>query len=147
MPATKSTFQGHEMNADVERVTSPNGQTLVFIVRANFSPDKTTFVTPDETNLQMGFIVYPEGHEIAKHVHKPIERRTRGTNEAVFIRRGRCQVDLYDDSRQLVTSRELRTGDVMLTVSGGHGFRMLDDTVILEVKQGPYAGMDDKERF
>jgi hypothetical protein len=60
---------------------------------------------------------------------------------------GRCQIDIYDDQRQLVHTSELRQGDVMLMVGGGHGFRMLEDTVFLEVKQGPYLGVDEKEPF
>jgi hypothetical protein len=47
----------------------------------------------------------------------------------------------------LVASRELRSGDITLMVGGGHGFRMQEDTVFLEVKQGPYTGIDEKECF
>jgi len=38
-------------------------------------------------------------------------------------------------------------GDVVLMVGGGHGFRMLEDTLFLEVKQGPYLDREEKERF
>lgn len=131
----------------IEKVVTTDGRALVYIVRGSLDPKETTFVTPPDTNLQMGFIVYAKGKEIQRHVHKPIERHTRGTSEVIVVRRGHCQVDLYDDDRTFVTSRELHQGDIMLTVAGGHGFRMLDETVLLEVKQGPYAGMDDKERF
>ena len=65
----------------------------------------------------------------------------------IIVRRGRCEIDVYNDERQLVASREIRAGDIMLMVGGGHGFRMLEDTVLLEVKQGPYTGIDEKERF
>jgi hypothetical protein len=65
----------------------------------------------------------------------------------LVVRQGCCEVDIYNDDRQLVATRELREGDIMLMVGGGHGFRMLDDTVFLEVKQGPYTGIDEKERF
>lgn len=58
-----------------------------------------------------------------------------------------CGVDFSDDERQLVSTRELRESDMILTVGGGHGFRMLEDTVLLEIKQGPYDAGADKERF
>ena len=64
-----------------------------------------------------------------------------------MLRAGRCLIDIYGDDRELVATRELRQGDIMLMVGGGHGFRMLEDTVFLEVKQGPYTGLDEKERF
>ena len=41
----------------------------------------------------------------------------------------------------------MKTGDVMVMVSGGHGFRMIENTVFLEIKQGPYIGIDEKKRF
>lgn len=100
-----------------------------------------------EFNLQFGFVVYPAQGEVARHVHRKLERHIVGTSEVLILKQGRCEIDIYNDDRELVTTRELRTGDVMLMVSGGHGFRMLEDTVLLEIKQGPYTGVDEKERF
>lgn len=66
----------------------------------------------------------------------------------LVVKKGRCQIDIYKDDRELVATRELHTGDVMLMVGGGHGFRMLvEDTVFLEIKQGPCTGLDEKEQF
>ena len=70
-----------------------------------------------------------------------------GTSEVLILRRGRCEIDIYNNERELVATRELRQGDIMLMVDGGHGFRMTEDTVFVEVKQGPYTGLDEKERF
>lgn len=120
---------------------------LAYIIRAVFLPEETTFLTPPDYKQQVGYIVYPAGGEIEPHVHRPIQRHLVGTSEVLIIRRGRCEIDIYDDERQLVATRELRPGDVMLMVGGGHGFRMLEDTVFLEIKQGPYTGEDEKERF
>jgi len=120
---------------------------LAYIIRAEVVPDKTTFLTPSELNLQVGFVVYPAGGEVARHLHRPLERHIVGTSEVLVVKEGRCHMDIYDDDRRLVATRELRKGDIMLMVGGGHGFRMLEDTVLLEVKQGPYTGLDEKERF
>jgi len=124
-----------------------NGKPLAFIIRASVMPEKTTFLTPDDYKQQVGFVVYPKGGEITRHVHRPLERHLVGTSEVLVVRKGRAEIDIYDDDRTLVATRELRTGDIMLMVGGGHGFRMLEDTVFLEVKQGPYTGVDEKERF
>jgi quercetin dioxygenase-like cupin family protein len=131
---------------DVECVAW-HGQPLAYIVRSEPVPDRTSFVTPDTENLQVGFIVYPAGATIQRHTHRPLERHLSGTAEVLVVRRGRCQIEIYSDGHELVATRELRPGDVMLMVGGGHGFRMLEDTVLLEVKQGPYTGLDEKERF
>jgi mannose-6-phosphate isomerase-like protein (cupin superfamily) len=120
---------------------------LAYIIRAEMSPAKTTFVTPPEFKQQVGFIVYPAGGEIQRHDHRLVERHLLGTAEVLVVQRGRCEIDIYNDNRELVATRELSTGDIMLMVGGGHGFRMLEDTVFLEIKQGPYTGEDEKERF
>jgi hypothetical protein len=80
-------------------------------------------------------------------LHRPLQRQLIGTSEVLILRKGRCIMDVYNNEKVLVASRELQEGDIMLMVDGGHGFRMLDDTVFLEVKQGPYTGIDEKERF
>jgi len=120
---------------------------LAYIIRGDLMPSRTTFVTPPQFKQQVGFVVYPAGGEIQRHVHRPLSRHLIGTSEVLIVRRGRCEIDIYNDDRELVATRELREGDVMLMVGGGHGFHMLEDTVFLEVKQGPYTGQDEKERF
>jgi len=124
-----------------------NDQPLVYIIRAGLLPEKTTFLTPPEFKQQIGFIVYPQGGEIARHIHRNLERQLIGTSEVLIVYQGRCEIDIYNNGQELVATRELRTGDIMLMVGGGHGFRLLEDTVFLEVKQGPYTGIDEKERF
>jgi hypothetical protein len=131
----------------IERITHA-GQELAYIVRAPRSLDQTTFVTPPELNMQVGFIVYGPGQEIQRHVHLPVERHIVASMEVLIVRRGRCEVDVYTDERELVATRELREGDLIISIAGGHGFRVLDDLELLEVKQGPYPGvLAEKARF
>ena len=120
---------------------------LCLVVRPPPRLERTTFVTPDQLNLQLGFIVTPRGGAVPRHSHLPVERRVTGTSEVVMVRSGRCSVDIYDEARNLVASRELSAGDIVVLVAGGHAFTMAEDTVLIEVKQGPYAADGDKERF
>ena len=131
---------------DVETIASDD-RLLAYVIRAAYNPRETTFPTPPELSLQVGLVVYPAGGEVARHRHRPIERHLVGTAEVIVVREGRCALDVYDDAGELVATRELAGGDVMLMVGGGHGFRMLEPTVLLEVKQGPYTGLEEKERF
>jgi uncharacterized protein with PhoU and TrkA domain len=130
----------------VEHITS-GGKSLAYIIRGEIEPSKTTFLTPPELKQQVGFVVYPAGGEVRRHVHRALERHLVGTSEVIIVRRGRCEIDIYNDDRQLVASREIQAGDIMLMTGGGHGFKMHEDTVLLEVKQGPYTGIDEKELF
>ncbi len=122
-------------------------QLLAVIYSAELHPTKTTFITPDSLLQQVGFIVYAAGGEVVPHVHRAITRELVGTAEVLVVWEGRCEVDLYDERRILIATRELAKGDVIVLVAGGHGFRMLEDTVFLEVKQGPYTGIDERETF
>ncbi len=139
----------HFMNVATEPIEhiASEGITLVQIIRASMTPTQTQFVTPDESNHQVGFVVYPKGGAIARHIHRPISRHITGTSEVLVVRKGRCEIDIYDDNRALIATRELHTGDVVIMPRGGHGFRMLEDTILLEVKQGPYTGQDEKACF
>ena len=119
--------------------------TLAYIIRGNVMPEKTQFPTPSDLELQVGFVVYPAGGMVRPHRHAPVTRTIKRTCEVILVKKGRCDVDLYADDRQLVTTRELVTGDLIVLVSGGHGFRMKEDTVLLEIKQGPYFGLNEKE--
>ena len=132
---------------DFETITS-NGAILAYIARNGSRPSETRFLTPPECNLQVGHVVYPAGGEILRHMHLPVERHLEGTTEVIVVQHGRCDLDVYDGDRAVVATRELCAGDIVITVSGGHGFRIREDTVLLEVKQGPYPGFGaDKERF
>jgi uncharacterized protein YjlB len=130
----------------IEAITV-DGVVLAYLARSDALPDKTTFLTPGDCNLQVGHVVYPAGSEITRHMHLPIERHIVGTTEVLIVERGRCEVDIYGQDRRVVTTRELNAGDILIAVAGGHGFRLLQDTVLLEVKQGPYPGGAEKERF
>ena len=76
-----------------------------------------------------------------------MNRNLVGTSEVLFIRTGKVEVDLYTNEKKFIATRVLNQGDILLLVSGGHGFRMLEETVMVEVKQGPYIGLEEKERF
>lgn len=131
---------------EVEHITFGD-KPLAYIIRGGINPKETSFLTPPEFNAQVGFVVYPMGGEIPRHAHLPVERRIVGTSEVLMVKKGRCLFDIYNEERELVTTRELRAGDVVIMVKGGHGFRMTEDTIFLEIKQGPYKGLDEKERF
>jgi hypothetical protein len=126
---------------------SRGGQILCYLVHPHGRPEATTFITPDDAIPQVGFIVHDAGGEVRRHYHLPLKRRIVGTPEVLIVREGRCEMDVYDDDEQLVATRELVEGDVMVMVGGGHGFRMLEDTVLIEVKQGPYFGAEEKVYF
>jgi len=132
------------MTSPIEEV-GVDDYVAAIIVRSNFRPDGIQFVTPDDFSQQLGYMTRPSGYQIQPHIHLQVERQATLTQEVLYVRRGRVRVDFYRDDESYVDSREIATGDVILLSRGGHGFEMLEDTEMIEVKQGPY--LDDKRRF
>jgi mannose-6-phosphate isomerase-like protein (cupin superfamily) len=130
----------------IERIKSGDRE-LALIVRHDFHKDGIEFFTPGSYSQQIGYMNRPVGHVIEPHVHLPVARAIEYTKEVLFIRSGRVRVDFYSENCDYLESTVLETGDVILLAYGGHGFEMLEPTEIVEVKQGPYAGDQDKQRF
>ena len=130
----------------IEHVTF-NGIQFALIVRSSFREPGIHFFTPNDFSQQLAAMRHPAGHVIAPHVHNPVPREVHYTHEVLFLRRGRLRVDFYADAGSYLESRELGAGDVILLSAGGHGFEVLEEVEMIEVKQGPYAGVADKMRF
>lgn len=121
--------------------------TLAVILRADYRAEGIEFFTPNDFSQQLGYMNRPKGYRIPPHVHNPVAREVQYTKEVLIVRSGMVRVDFYDDDQNYLESRILKSGDIVLLAYGGHGFEMLEDCEIVEVKQGPYAGDSDKTRF
>lgn len=124
-----------------------NAQLLAIIVRNNYQSQGIEFFTPDDFSQQLAYMNRPKNYIIPPHVHNAVQRDVHFTQEVLVIRSGKVRVDFYDDNKNYLESSILEQGDVILLAYGGHGFIMLEDSEIIEVKQGPYAGEIDKIRF
>lgn len=124
-----------------------NGELLAIIVRDDFSTPGITFFTANELSQQLAYMQHPEGKIIEPHIHKPVRREVLYTQEVLFIKEGKLKVDFYDDDQIYLESKYLLKGDVILLIKGGHGFEVMEDLKMIEVKQGPFAGENDKVRF
>lgn len=124
-----------------------NGKVLAILIKTAYSQEGIKFFTPDTFSQQLAYMNRPKGYVIDPHLHNVVPRRVELTQEVLFIRSGKVRVDFFDGDKQYLESVVAVTGDVILLAHGGHGFEMLEPTEIIEVKQGPYAGDDDKVRF
>lgn len=122
-------------------------QLLAIIVSKQFDEPGIHFFTPDDLSQQLAYMHHPTGKVIDPHIHNKVSRNVQFTQEVLFIKRGRLRVDFYDCDQAYLESRVLREGDVILLATGGHGFEVLEEIEMIEVKQGPYAGDNDKTRF
>lgn len=124
-----------------------HGQLLAIIIWHQFNKPGIHFFTPNELSQQLAYMSHPTGKVIAPHVHNPVTREVQYTQEVLFIKKGKLRVDFYNNQQQYLDSRILEAGDVILLITGGHGFEVLEEIEMIEVKQGPYVGEQDKTRF
>jgi mannose-6-phosphate isomerase-like protein (cupin superfamily) len=134
------------MRNPIEQVVQ-EGEMLAIIVRDEYSQPGISFFTPKDFSQQLAYMQHLAGTVIQPHFHNPVPRTIHYTQEALFIRRGRLRVDFFDEEQNYLESRELKAGDVILLVRGGHGFEALEQLEMIEVKQGPYVGDKCKTRF
>ena len=130
----------------IEQITHHN-QLLALIVSHRFNQPGIHFFTPNDLSQQLAYMHHPTGKIIPPHVHNPVAREVMYTQEVLFIKSGKLRVDFYADPQHYLESRLLEAGDVILLVTGGHGFEVLEEVEMIEVKQGPYVGEQDKTRF
>lgn len=130
----------------IEQITN-NEQLLSVIIRSNYKSEGIEFFTPNDFSQQLAYMNREKGYSISPHVHNLVPRDVQLTQEVLIIKSGKLRVDYYDNNKNYLESRVLMQGDVVLLADGGHGFYMIEDSEIIEIKQGPYAGEKDKVRF
>lgn len=125
-----------------------NGEELLsVIIRDNYHAQGITFITPDDFPHQLGYMNRDKDYVIVPHVHNKVPRNVDFTQETLVVKSGVVRVDFYTQEQEYIESRIVYKGDIILLASGGHGFKMLQPSEIIEIKQGPYAGAMDKVRF
>ena len=131
----------------IERIEHKE-ELFAIIIRGEYECNGTKFVTSKESPLQVGLIGRKKGENIQPHIHKPVTRTIEYTQEFIHITKGRVVVDFYDVDGSKIKSATLKSGDSILLTGGGHGFQMLEDTRMIEVKQGPYLSVEsDKQHL
>lgn len=125
-----------------------DGDSLLAIIVSNkFDESGIHFFTPDDFSQQLAYMKHPKGKTIIPHVHNRVPRQVEYTQEVLFIKSGKIRVDFYDMEQKYIESHVLSQHDVILLIKGGHGFEILEDLEMFEIKQGPYVGESDKTRF
>ena len=121
---------------------------IALIVKAKkFKKKGPNFVTPVNFTQQLGVINYPKGHFIAPHTHKRYLRKVTRTSEVLLIQKGILRTDFYDNKKKYMFSKNLIEGDIIFLHESHHGFKIIKDCSIIEIKQGPYIKLADKVLF
>ncbi len=121
---------------------------LALIVRGKYRKRKgITFFTPNEATQQFGYMKHKKNHLIKPHLHRKRITKISYTTEVILLLKGVLRVDFYNLFQKYLFSKILREKDIIMLVHGGHGFKILKDIEMLEIKQGPYSLIKDKIKF
>ena len=121
---------------------------LALIVNGNYRKKKgISFFTPNESTQQFGYMKHKKNHIILPHLHKKRVTKISYTTEVIILLKGSVRIDFYADLKKYLFSKIINKNDIIMLVSGGHGFKVLKDVEMIEVKQGPYSLSKDKVKF
>jgi len=133
-------------NKLIERIIR-RGKLVALIVRQGYRLTGLQFFSEPSASQQIGMMEHPSDYIIQRHIHKRIERRIINTSETFIVQAGLVEAEIYDNTKKLIKTVTLKRGDLISFVSGGHGFKFLKRSRVIEIKQGPYLPLGDKERF
>ena len=121
---------------------------LALIVKGKYRNKKgITFFTPSESIQQFGYMKHKKAYIIKPHLHKKRLTKNFYTTEVILLLKGSIRVDFYTQFKKYLFSKILKEKDIIMLVHGGHGFKILKDVEMLEIKQGPYNLIRDKIKF
>jgi hypothetical protein len=129
------------------KLVGPLEDPVAIVIRSTDKVEGISFLSPLQSPQQIGQMSRPAGYLVKPHRHNVVRREIFYTQEVLLIRSGRCVVTLFNDDNSLLETIELKSGDVIQLCKGGHSLRVLEDCDIIEIKQGPYLGANDKTIF
>ena len=126
------------------QIIKNNKKIYSIIIRKKFKYKGIKFVTPSDFSQQLGYMSRPKNYVIKPHKHKKVKRSVSLTQEVLFVKSGKVEVSFYNNRNVVFKKVFLLSGDTILLANGGHSFKMLKKTEMIEVKQGPYKSDKDK---
>lgn len=132
--------------SDIKKYLDSKGNIMAIVIPAEYKTNGINFVTDNSAYQQIAVMVHPKDHIILPHYHNCVPRTIDYTSETLVIRDGILNVKLYENQKEIY-SFDLSKGDIITLLSGGHGFTVVENVDMVEIKQGPYVGDKDKTRF
>ena len=127
-----------------------NKQLYALIIRSKnqFKEKGVNFFTNDNDLLQVGFLKHGTNHQIRSHIHLSQKRTINYSSEVLIIKKGILKVIFFNNkANKILRPKTLYKNDIIILFKGGHGFKILKNCEIIEIKQGPYILSKDKVKF
>ena len=131
----------------IENITH-NKKNLALIIKNTYLKKKgVNFFTNNKLSQQVAFMSHKKGHLIQPHIHKKRLKKIYDTCEVLIIIEGSLKVNFYTNNKKFLFNKILNKNDIIILLTGGHGFEVLKNCKFIEVKQGPYNPTKDKFKF
>ena len=125
------------------KIIQDGEQVLAKLIPESAWEEGLSFFSNDNDFIQVGTWNYSQGKKLLGHIHNKVERKIDRTQEVIFVKQGRIEARIYNLEEKLIDTFEVEAGQVLILLSCGHGYTILEDnTQVLEVKNGPYLGAD-----
>ena len=131
----------------IQKIFDKKKLIALIIKPKNIKKKGPNFITPNNFTQQLGVINYPTNHFIPAHTHKKYLRKVSRTSEVLIINKGILRTDFYNNKKKYMFSKLLKKGDIIFLHESHHGFKVIKDCSIIEIKQGPYLRLADKVLF
>ncbi len=129
------------------RLIECNGQKLAIYVPESAWKPGLNFFSSDADFIQVGTWGYAKDTRLGPHIHNLAPRESTRTQEVIYLKTGKVRAHLFEEAGSIVEHVDLVAGDMLIVLSGGHGYEVLEDgTIALEVKNGPYPGPEKDRR-
>ena len=131
----------------IEKVLHKN-KLFALVVRGKFRKKSgINFFTSKKATQQFGYMKHKKNHIIKPHNHNKRLTKILSTTEVILLLKGVLRVDFYDNKEEYLFSKIIKEKDIIMLVHGGHGFKVLKNVEMVEIKQGPYSLSSDKIKF
>ena len=131
----------------IENITH-NKKNLALIIKNTYLKKKgVNFFTNNKLSQQVAFMSHKKGHLIQPHIHKKRLKKIYDTCEVLIMLEGSLKVNFYNNNKKYLFSKIIKKNDIIILLTGGHGFEILKNCKFIEVKQGPYNPTKDKFKF
>lgn len=131
----------------IEKICDSRGEVIALLIQPDLSERGVNFFTDPNFPLQVARMSHSRGHKIAAHTHNPRSSHINTTSEVILVQSGILSTTLYSNRYELIVTRTLHAGDIIVIMSGGHSFEVNEECIFFEVKQGPYDSTNDKTIF
>lgn len=132
---------------NIVKIIGEDNTFIALILPQKYNENGLNFLTDSNHSLQLAYINNPVGHEISRHYHPKYTRVITETMECLVVKKGNVEVTFYDNYQNFISTYNIKSGDLVLFLNGGHSIKNIEKSELIEIRQGPYNQSMDKVKF